>query len=118
MRALIFCIYKQKGNIYYQVKHLSETKLGLMTQGLNKNDMPAENKPEFQNEVKDSDDEQKDWTPRLFSQQKPANQSPLTALKPWLIDPELEDEAKTPEDIQVDIKLNAQAQQQETRKRN
>ncbi|KAJ3249977.1 eukaryotic translation initiation factor 2C, 3 [Chytriomyces hyalinus] len=31
---LIFCIYERKGNIYDQVKHLSETKLGLMTQGL------------------------------------------------------------------------------------
>ncbi|KAJ3403223.1 eukaryotic translation initiation factor 2C, 3 [Chytriomyces hyalinus] len=31
---LIFCIYERKGDIYDQVKHLSETKLGLMTQGL------------------------------------------------------------------------------------
>ncbi|TPX73330.1 hypothetical protein CcCBS67573_g05400 [Chytriomyces confervae] len=84
---------------------------------INENDMPAENEPEFRNEVEDSDDEQKDWTPRLFSQRKPANQSASTALKPWLIDPESEDEAKTLEDIQVDIKSNAQARRQETRKK-
>ncbi|KAJ3239756.1 hypothetical protein HDU78_002628 [Chytriomyces hyalinus] len=84
---------------------------------INENDMPAENEPEFRHEVEDSDDEEKDWTPRLFSQRKPANPSASAALKPWLIDPESEDEAKTLEDIQVDIKSNAQARRQETRKK-
>ncbi|KAI8832290.1 hypothetical protein BJ741DRAFT_614926 [Chytriomyces cf. hyalinus JEL632] len=84
---------------------------------INDNDMPAENEPEFQNEGEGSDDEQRDWTPRAFSQRKPANQSASAALKPWLIDPESEDEVKTLEDIQVDIKSNAQARRQETRKK-
>ncbi|KAI8828266.1 hypothetical protein BJ741DRAFT_626843 [Chytriomyces cf. hyalinus JEL632] len=100
-----------------KINHTFPAEAATLTLNINENDIAAENEPEFRNQVEDSDDEQQDWTPRAFSQRKLAKQAASTALKPWLIDPESEDEVKTLEDIQVDIKSNAQARRQETRKK-
>ncbi|KAJ3236405.1 hypothetical protein HDU81_010788 [Chytriomyces hyalinus] len=81
------------------------------------NDTMNQNEAEARKDFEDSDDEHQDWTPRAFSQRKPPHQSAPATLKPWLIDPESEDESKTLEDIQVDIKSDAQARRQETRKK-